>query len=56
MNVLDGGVHADTGLDVQEFMLVPAGAGSFSDACAWAWRSSPSSWLLKDQALYRRGR
>jgi enolase len=27
MNVLNGGVHADTGLDVQEFMLVPAGAG-----------------------------
>jgi enolase len=32
MNVLNGGVHADNGLDVQEFMLVPAGAGSFSDA------------------------
>src|SRR5262245_53850171 len=32
MNVLNGGVHADNGLDVQEFMLVPAGAGSFSEA------------------------
>ena len=32
MNVLNGGAHADNGLDVQEFMLVPAGAGSFSDA------------------------
>ena len=28
MNVLNGGAHADNGLDIQEFMLVPAGAGS----------------------------
>ncbi len=32
MNVLNGGVHADNGLDIQEFMLVPAGATSFGDA------------------------
>jgi enolase len=32
MNVLNGGAHADNGLDIQEFMLVPAGAGSFSEA------------------------
>jgi enolase len=32
MNVLNGGVHADNGLDIQEFMLVPAGAESFSTA------------------------
>src|SRR5262245_13558295 len=32
MNVVNGGAHADNGLDVQEFMLVPAGAGSFSEA------------------------
>ena len=32
MNVLNGGVHADNGLDIQEFMLVPAGAQSFSEA------------------------
>jgi enolase len=32
MNVLNGGAHADNGLDVQEFMVVPAGAGSFSEA------------------------
>jgi enolase len=32
MNVLNGGAHADNGLDIQEFMLVPAGAGSFTDA------------------------
>jgi enolase len=32
MNVLNGGVHADNGLDIQEFMVVPAGAESFSEA------------------------
>ncbi|MGH2720795.1 MAG: phosphopyruvate hydratase [Actinomycetota bacterium] len=32
MNVLNGGVHADNNLDVQEFMIVPHGAGSFSEA------------------------
>jgi enolase len=32
MNVLNGGAHADNGLDIQEFMLVPAGADNFSTA------------------------
>lgn len=32
LNVLNGGVHADSSLDFQEFMLVPAGAGSFREA------------------------
>ena len=32
LNVLNGGVHADNGLDIQEFMLVPAGAESFGSA------------------------
>jgi enolase len=32
LNVLNGGAHADNGLDFQEFMLVPAGAESFSGA------------------------
>jgi len=32
MNVLNGGVHADNGLDIQEFMLVPAGAPRFAEA------------------------
>ena len=30
MNVINGGVHADNSIDLQEFMLVPAGAESFS--------------------------
>jgi enolase len=32
LNVLNGGAHADNGLDIQEFMLVPAGAESFGHA------------------------
>jgi enolase len=32
MNVINGGAHADNALDVQEFMLVPAGADGFSSA------------------------
>jgi enolase len=32
MNVINGGVHADNNVDVQEFMLVPVGAGSFAEA------------------------
>ena len=32
MNVINGGAHADNGLDIQEFMLVPAGAENFSTA------------------------
>ncbi len=32
MNVLNGGVHADNAVDFQEFMIVPVGGGSFSEA------------------------
>jgi enolase 1/2/3 len=32
MNVLNGGAHADNGLDIQEFMVVPVGASSFGEA------------------------
>jgi enolase len=32
MNILNGGVHADSSVDLQEFMVVPIGARSFSDA------------------------
>lgn len=32
MNILNGGAHADNRLDIQEFMIVPAGAPSFSEA------------------------
>ncbi|MDO5053449.1 MAG: phosphopyruvate hydratase [Pseudoclavibacter sp.] len=32
MNIINGGAHADTGVDVQEFMILPIGAESFSEA------------------------
>jgi enolase len=32
LNVINGGVHAQNSIDLQEFMLVPAGAGSFAEA------------------------
>jgi enolase len=35
MNVLNGGVHAFNTLEIQEFMLVPVGAASFSEALRW---------------------
>jgi len=52
MNVINGGAHADNGLDIQEFMLVPAGAENFSTAlrmgveCFHALRD-----LLKEKGL-----
>jgi len=35
MNIINGGAHADTGVDIQEFMAVPLGAPSFRDALRW---------------------
>jgi enolase len=35
MNVLNGGVHADNNVDLQEFMVAPVGAASFSEALRW---------------------
>jgi enolase len=32
MNIINGGAHADNNLDIQEFMILPLGASSFSDA------------------------
>ncbi|MCG2633898.1 MAG: phosphopyruvate hydratase [Gammaproteobacteria bacterium] len=32
MNIINGGAHANNNIDLQEFMVIPAGAGSFSDA------------------------
>ena len=35
MNIINGGAHADTGVDIQEFMAVPLGAPTFSEALRW---------------------
>lgn len=36
VNVINGGAHADNSLDIQEFMIVPHGAPSFSEAMRWS--------------------
>jgi enolase len=35
MNILNGGAHADNNVDVQEFMILPVGAGTFGEALRW---------------------
>src|SRR6516162_1565096 len=35
MNIINGGAHADSNVDFQEFMAMPVGAGSFSEALRW---------------------
>ncbi|MGA1158349.1 MAG: phosphopyruvate hydratase [Candidatus Nanopelagicaceae bacterium] len=35
MNILNGGAHADTNVDIQEFMIAPIGAKTFSEALQW---------------------
>jgi enolase len=35
MNILNGGAHADNSVDIQEFMIAPIGAATFSEALQW---------------------
>jgi enolase len=35
MNILNGGAHADNNVDIQEFMIAPVGAATFSEALRW---------------------
>ena len=35
MNILNGGAHADTDVDIQEFMIAPIGAATFREALRW---------------------
>ncbi|MBI5161277.1 MAG: phosphopyruvate hydratase [Micrococcales bacterium] len=35
MNIINGGAHADNGIDFQEFMILPIGASSFAEALRW---------------------
>lgn len=38
MNILNGGSHADSNVDIQEFMIAPIGASSFSESLEWGAR------------------
>ncbi len=52
MNVLNGGAHADNNVDIQEFMIVPIGAPTFSEALRWGAEVFASlSQVLKGKGL-----
>ena len=52
MNIVNGGMHADSGLEIQEFMIVPAGVASFDEALrAGAEVFHTLKRLLKDKGL-----
>jgi enolase len=52
MNVLNGGAHADSNVDVQEFMLAPVGAASFSEGLRWGVETYHAlKTLLKERGL-----
>src|SRR4029078_3228885 len=52
LNVLNGGAHADSNVDVQEFMLAPIGAASFAEGLRWAVETSHAlKPLLKERGL-----
>src|SRR5215218_7045705 len=52
LNVLNGGAHADSNVDVQEFMLAPVGAASFAEALRWGVETYHAlKALLKERGL-----
>ena len=52
MNVVNGGVHADNSIDLQEFMIMPVGAASFSEALRWGVETYHAlAGVLKDRGL-----
>jgi enolase len=52
MNVVNGGVHADNSIDLQEFMIMPVGAASFSEALRWGVETYHSlARVLKERGL-----
>jgi enolase len=52
MNIINGGAHADTGVDIQEFMIAPIGAESFAQALQWGAETYHTlKALLKEKGL-----
>jgi enolase len=52
LNVLNGGVHADNNVDLQEFFLVPVGAASYAEALRWGTETYHAlKALLRDRGL-----
>jgi len=52
MNILNGGAHADTAVDIQEFMIAPIGAATFGEALRWGAQTYHAlKSVLKSQGL-----
>ncbi|GAA2066466.1 phosphopyruvate hydratase [Leifsonia soli] len=52
MNIINGGAHADTGVDIQEFMVLPLGAETYSEGLRWGVETYHSlKALLKSKGL-----
>jgi enolase len=51
MNVINGGVHADNNVDLQEFMLMPVGAASYTEALQWG----TETYHVLKRVLHERG-
>jgi enolase len=52
MNILNGGAHADTAVDIQEFMIAPIGAETFSEGLRWGAEVYHAlKGVLKEQSL-----
>ncbi|KZC94113.1 MULTISPECIES: phosphopyruvate hydratase [Clavibacter] len=52
LNVINGGSHADTNVDIQEFMLLPVGASTFSEGLRWGVETYHAlKSLLKEKGL-----
>ena len=54
MNISNGGAHADNNVDLQEFMILPVGAPSFSEALRWGVEETGSLCRSERAAKYNR--
>ena len=50
VNILSGGLHAARGMDVQDFLVIPVGAASYSQALDWACRIRSAAARLCEEA------
>ena len=52
VNVLSGGAHAGSAIDMQDFLAVPVGATSFAEALEWTWRvRAAAAELVRERGL-----
>jgi enolase len=49
VNIVSGGAHAARRLDIQDVLVVPVGASSFTQAIEWSWRVRRSAQVLAEQ-------